>query len=38
MYDEIMNLDEQKEKLSVKLDEKKVKLEEKRAQAKLNRK
>ena len=38
MYGEIMNLDEQKEKLSVKLDEKKVKLEEKRAQAKLNRK
>jgi RNAse (barnase) inhibitor barstar len=32
-----MNLDEQKEKLSVKLDENKVKLEEKRAQVKLNR-
>ncbi|SDA43257.1 hypothetical protein [Methanobrevibacter millerae] len=33
-----MSLDEQKEKLSVKIDEKKVKLEEKKTQAKINRK
>jgi hypothetical protein len=32
-----MSLDEQKEKLSVKIDEKKVKLEEKKSQAKINR-
>jgi len=32
----IMNLNEKKEKLSVKLDEKKVKLQEKKEQAKIN--
>ena len=35
--DDIMSLNEQKEKISVKLDERKVKLEEKKAQAKINR-